>query len=172
MGHASQKLLTALQRQLQMFPIQRVLPSKSLENIHGGGMVSRLLPELSVAGVRTFKDLIAWQLAVDLRRKIGPLCKRLLDARDFKLHGQVLDAARSAPRNIAEGFGRYKHKDFARFVRIGKASEVEILNHLQEAYESNYLTIEELDSLDHTARKAIRAANGLIRHLDSTPDDS
>lgn len=100
------------------------------------------------------------------------LCKRLLDSKDFKLHEQVRDAARSAPRNIAEGFGRYKHKDFARFVRMGKASEVEILNHLQEAYESNYLIKEELDLLDHAARKAIKAANGLIRHLDSTPDDS
>jgi four helix bundle protein len=155
-----------------MFPIPRAVPSESLGNIQEGGMVSRLLAGLSVGGVQTFKDLIAWQLAIELRGKLRPLCKRLLHSKDFRLHEQVRDAARSAPRNIAEGFGRYKHKDFARFVRIGKASEVEILNHLQEAYESNYLTIEELDSLDHAARKAIKAANGLIRYLDSTPDDN
>jgi four helix bundle protein len=43
----------------------------------------------------------------------------------LQLHGQVREAARSAPRNIAGGFGRFKHADFARFVRIAKSSEVE-----------------------------------------------
>jgi four helix bundle protein len=123
-----------------------------------------------MAGARTFKDLVPWKLAIDLRRQVRPLCRRLLESRDFKLHEQVREAARSGPRNIAEGFARYKHRDFARFVRIGKASEVELLNHLQEAYDSSYLTEKELDSLDHSARKAIKAANGLIRYLDTTPD--
>ena len=123
-----------------------------------------------MAGARTFEDLIAWRLAAELRRKVRPLCRRLFESKDFKLHEQVREAARSGPRNIAEGFARYKHRDFARFVRIGKASEVELLNHLQEAFDSNHLSVEELDSLDHAARKAIRAANGLIKYLDATPD--
>jgi four helix bundle protein len=123
-----------------------------------------------MAGARTFEDLVAWKLAVALRGEVQPLCNRLANSKDFRLHGQVLEAARSAPRNIAEGFARYKHRDFARFVRIGKASEVELLNHLQEAHQSNYLSNEELDALDHSARKAIKAANGLIRYLESTPD--
>ena len=124
-----------------------------------------------MAGLKTFKDLVAWKVAVALRREVQPLCMRLLNAKDFRLHEQVREAARSAPRNIAEGFGRYKHKDFARLVRIGKASEVELLNHLHEAYESKYLSTDELDALDHSARKAIKAANGLIRYLESTPDN-
>ena len=131
---------------------------------------SLIAPCPVVAGVRTFKELGAWKLAIALRRQVRPLCRRLEAARDFKLFGQIRDAARSAPRNIAEGFGRYKHKDFARFVRIGKASEVELLNHLQEAYESNYLSDQEFDALDHSVRKTIKAANGLIRYLESTPD--
>jgi four helix bundle protein len=99
-----------------------------------------------------------------------PLCRRILRAKDFKLHGQIREAARSAPRNIAEGFGRYKHKDFARFVRIAKASEVELLNHFEEARDSGYLADAERHTLDHMAKKAIKAANGLIRYLESTPD--
>ena len=47
---------------------------------------------------------------------------------------------------------------------------MELLNHLQEAFDSRHLTEEELDLLDHSARKAIKAANGLIQYLDSTPD--
>jgi four helix bundle protein len=133
-----------------------------------GGFVIALCP--AMPGVTTFRDLVAWKLAIDVRRQVQPLCRRLRDARDFKLCEQIREAARSGPRNIAEGFGRFKHGDFARFVRIGKASEVELLNHLQEAHYSNHLSDEELDALDHSVRKAIRAANGLIRYLDSTPD--
>jgi four helix bundle protein len=86
------------------------------------------------------------------------------------LHDQIREAARSAPSNIAEGFGRFKHRDFARFVRIARSSEIELLNHLQEAFDEGYLTKEELASLEHSARKALKAANGLIRYLESTAD--
>jgi four helix bundle protein len=123
-----------------------------------------------VAGFRSFRDFGAWQLAYALRRAMLPLCRRILRAKDFKLHEQVREAARSAPRNIAEGFARYKHKDFARFVRIAKASEVELLNHLEEAGDAGYLSEVERRTLEHAAKKAIKAANGLIRYLESTPD--
>jgi four helix bundle protein len=66
--------------------------------------------------------------------------------------------------------GRFKHKDFARFVRISKASEVEMLDHLLEAFDSGYITQHERAELEHVTRKAIKAANGLIRYLESTPD--
>jgi hypothetical protein len=83
-------------------------------------------------------------------------------------------SARDGPnsRENAEGFARYKHKDFARCVRIAKGSEAELLNHFQEAFDDGYLTDSERRALEHAARKAIRAANGLIRYLDSTPDPS
>ena len=99
-----------------------------------------------------------------------PLCSRAFAARDFKFHEQVREAARSAPRNIAEGFGRYRHREFAQFVRIAKASEVELLNHIEEAFNSGYVSHAERHELEHAARKAIRVANGLIRHLESNPD--
>jgi four helix bundle protein len=49
--------------------------------------------------------------------------------RRFQYYDQLSDAARSAPCNIAEGFARYRHKEFAQFVRIAKGSEAEVLNH-------------------------------------------
>ena len=54
-----------------------------------------------MAGARAFEDLIAWRLAVELRRKVRPLCRRLFESKDFKLHEQVREAARSGPRNAA-----------------------------------------------------------------------
>ena len=123
-----------------------------------------------MAGFSSFRQFAAWQLAFQLRRTVIPLCLRIRAAKDFEFLRQVREAARSAPRNIAEGFGRFKHKDFAKFVRIAKASELELLNHFEEAELSGYLSQKERAELEHLARKAIKAANGLIRYLESTPD--
>jgi four helix bundle protein len=123
-----------------------------------------------VAGYRSHRDFAAWQRAYELRQALQPLLRSVLRARDFRLFTNTREAARTAMRNIGEGFGRFKHKDFARFVRISKASEVELLDHLLEAHHSVYIDAAELDALDHLTRKAIKAANGLIRYLETTPD--
>jgi four helix bundle protein len=123
-----------------------------------------------VGGFRSFTDFAAWQHAYALRRAVLPLCRRAIAARDYKLHDQVREAARSGPRNIAEGFGRYRHREFAQFVRIARGSELELLNHLQEAFDSGHLNDEEYRELEEMARKAIAAATGLIRYLESSPD--
>jgi four helix bundle protein len=47
----------------------------------------------------------------------------LKDFRDFAAWQRLDDAAASAPRNIAEGFGRVKPQVFAQFVSIAKGSE-------------------------------------------------
>ena len=62
------------------------------------------------------------------------------------------------------------YRDFARFARIAKASEIELLNHFIEAADSGHISIEERQALEHAAKKAIKAANGLIRYLESTSD--
>jgi four helix bundle protein len=123
-----------------------------------------------VAGFRDFRDFAAWQLARELKILAIQLCQRKAVARDFLFRNQLMDAAKSAPRNIAEGYGRFRHKEFAQFVRIAKASEAEVLNHIIDALDCGYLSTEEFPKFEHAARKALKAANGLIRYLESTPD--
>lgn len=121
-------------------------------------------------GVTRFEDLVAWKLANELKLLVYDLCRRPAVARDVRFRTQLQDSAASAPRNIAEGFGRFRHADFARFARIGKASEQEVLNHLRDARDRGYVREHELPAYEHAARKALKAVNGLIRHLESTPD--
>ena len=91
-------------------------------------------------------------------------------ARDFKFRDQLLDSARSAPRNIAEGFARYKHKEFAQFVRVAKGSLGEVLDHFIDAVDNGYLSPADFVEHEHACKKAFKAVNGLIRYLESTPD--
>lgn len=81
-------------------------------------------------------------------------------------------AARSGTRNIAEGCARYRHKEFAQFVRIAKGSLGEVLDHFIDAIDNGYMTPSEFAQHEHACKKALKAVNGLIRYLESTPDSA
>lgn len=77
-------------------------------------------------------------------------------ARDFKFRDQLLDSARSALRNIAEGFARYKHKEFAQFVRVAKGSLGEVLDPFIDAVDNGYLSPPTSSNTNTLARKHSR----------------
>jgi len=73
-------------------------------------------------GARHFTELVVWQLADDLREFVHDLLRDGSAAKDWKFADQLRDASDGVCRNIAEGFGRYSHPDFARFLTIAKSS--------------------------------------------------
>ena len=115
------------------------------------------------------RDLRARQLADGVRRRIIELCARPDVKRDFKFCDQADRAAESACRNIAEGFARYKHPDFARFVTISLGSLGELLDSLDEALTKRYINKAEFEDLDRDIKTAKSSANGLRRYLQNTP---
>ena len=121
-----------------------------------------------MAGWKHFQDIVAWQLARELKIRIDSYLNRPEFKRRLRFSDQLSDSARSGPANIAEGFGRHGNKEFARFVRIAKASEAEVLNHLIDAHDQALLTDEEFREAEHAANKAMKAAVGLIKHLETT----
>lgn len=123
-----------------------------------------------MAGWKDFREIAAWRYARDLKIRIDEFLERPNVRRKYKLHDQLYDAVRSAPCNIAEGFGKFGNKEFARYARIAKASEVEVLNHLIDLRDQRLISEDELMLSEHAARKALKAVVGLIRHLESTPD--
>src|SRR5262245_48184631 len=73
---------------------------------------------LVVAGVNRYQDLVAWQLANELKKKIYVLVDSTSARDDHRFAEQIKDSAASAPRNLSEGFGCYRHPEFARYTRI------------------------------------------------------
>jgi four helix bundle protein len=69
-----------------------------------------------VRGVDRFEDLVVWQRADELRREVLEFTSTGPPSRDFKFRDQIRDAASSAARNTAEGFGRFRPLEFARFL--------------------------------------------------------
>lgn len=123
-----------------------------------------------MAGFRDFREMAAWRLSREVKLLAYALLAKPEVARDFKFRDQLRDAARSAPRNIAEGFARYKHKEFAQFARIATGSLGEVLDHFIDAVDNGYLSPAEFAEHEHACKKALKAVNGLIHYLESTPD--
>jgi four helix bundle protein len=123
-----------------------------------------------MAGWKDFTEIAAWQHARALKLQVDALLRKPEIAEQFKFRSQISDAARSGPRNIAEGFARFSNRDFARFVRMAKASEAEVINHLIDAFDQRLITEDELINTRHLARRAMGAAIGLIRHLETTAE--
>ena len=105
-------------------------------------------------GAHHFEELDAWKLANELKLRVYQLIDRPAVARDFKFRDQITDSAASAPRNIAEGFGRYEPLDFRQFLRIANASLYETSNHLRDGVDRRHFTGKEIVELQLLANRA------------------
>jgi hypothetical protein len=96
-----------------------------------------------------FSELVCWQLARDLRNEV------------FRLS--------SAASNIAEGFGRRSHRDFAHFLDMSRASVNEIANRLGESAERRYLDEDEIATALNLVVRTRSATSRLMAYLLTTP---
>ena len=113
-------------------------------------------------GVRDFRDLICWQLSHQLKCEVFDWTETGPASRDFKYRDQIRDSSASAPRNIAEGFGRFRARDSARFYEIARASLVETQNHLIDGRDRGCLDDNLYFRLMNLARAAKKATTNLM----------
>src|SRR6187399_2697584 len=118
---------------------------------------------------RHHRELEAWQLAHQVRVRMMELASRPQVARNFDFVNQTETAARSACRNIAEGFWRYQHPQFAQFLNIAKASLGELLDSVDEALARNYVTPQEYESLNKLVSSALASTTSLHRYVSTMP---
>ena len=118
-----------------------------------------------MAGVRHFRELTCWQLARELKVAIYAICENPAVKADFRFYADVRAAAASAPSNIAEGFSRRTHAEFARFLDIARGSIAECQNHLVDAVDRHYVSPERCEELTVLANRAAGAIAGLQRYL-------
>lgn len=114
---------------------------------------------------KDFTDLIAWQGADALERFAMEMIKRPAVCRDADFCRQTSDAASSAPRNIAEGHGRFAPIQFANFLRIAIASEQETRNQIIKGWQRGALTDAEKREGLILSKRALAAAIHLRSYL-------
>lgn len=95
----------------------------------------------------SFEKLKVWQKSRTLAVQVYKLTKLFPKEERFGLVSQMRRSAASISSNIAEGSGRHKPKDKARFTEIAFGSALELLNQsilsfdLEYIEEKNYLLI-------------------------------
>ena len=115
------------------------------------------------------RELEVWQLCDALRSRWIELTKREGLSRDFDFRDQTNRAARSACRNVAEGFWKFDHTEFARYLNIVKGSVGELFDSADEALQKGFISKQEYESLNAQTDTVMRATNGLREYLLSTP---
>jgi four helix bundle protein len=116
-------------------------------------------------GAKTFEELRAWQHAAELSDRIVAICATPALQQNVKFRDQLLDAAESAPRLIAEGFARWSHREFARYLRMahGEVQEVrsDLLALRRRGTIRTELATELLVLAEETAKKINRLRSSL-----------
>jgi len=117
---------------------------------------------------RRFSELIAWQLADQLRREGYRLTATGMASRDFAFRDDIRAAAASVANNTAEGFARYRPREFHRFLEIAKASLAETENHLDDGQSRGHFTVDDTRLARTLAKRTAVAQSRLMRYLRSS----
>jgi four helix bundle protein len=115
---------------------------------------------------RRFEELECWKLARELERRVYAFTATSPACKDLDYCRQIRKSSSSAPRNMAEGFGRFLPGDFAKFMRNALGSLNETRDHLGAGHEQGYLLTAEYVELRELASRATGASVRLAEYLE------
>jgi four helix bundle protein len=117
---------------------------------------------MSANSIVDFRDLEAWQAAMDLAVNAHELAAALPPVQKYEPRSQLRRAATSVPSNIAEGHATRSTRTFLRHVRIALGSLGEIRTLLELTVR---LKLRSSDQRSH-ARTRLDRAGQLVRGLE------
>jgi len=118
-----------------------------------------------MATFQKFEDIIAWQKARELTKRVYEATRGAAFSKDFGLSDQIRRSSVSIMANIAEGFGIRTNKDFANFLVIAHGSAAETQSHLYVALDQAYLTEAAFTELYGLLDEISRMTMTLCQHL-------
>jgi four helix bundle protein len=117
--------------------------------------------------VRTYRDLLVWQRAMDLVVIAYHLSKRLPKDELYGLTSQMRRAATSVPANIAEGQGRRYTTEFLNFLGIANGSLFELETHVLASQRLGFLNASDVNECLTIASETGKMLAGLRRSLEN-----
>ncbi len=114
---------------------------------------------------KSFTELEVWKKMRLLKIKIEKVANAFPSEEKFRLSDQIIRSVRSVNAAIAEGHGRYTFPDRIHFCIIGRGSLSETFNHLIDAYDCNFITIEILTEYKIEINEIEKILNGYINWL-------
>ena len=116
--------------------------------------------------ITRFEDLKCWQEARILVNMVYEAIRKSPEfQRDYRLVGQITDAAVSSMSNIAEGFSRRSNKEFVQFLFVSKSSATEVQSEGYVATDQEYISKDVFEKIYRQAEKVSRIDSGFITYL-------
>ena len=112
-----------------------------------------------------YKDLIAWQKAMDLVQAIYDATDDFPKREVYRVTDQIRRAAVSIPSNIAEGQAHFSNKEFLHFLRHSRGSLAEVESQILIAQHRRYLPDDQASELLKRADELSPILSGLISSL-------
>jgi four helix bundle protein len=114
-----------------------------------------------------FRDLIAWQKAVELVVDCYKITKRFPPTERYGLTSQLQRAAVSVPANIAEGKGRGFNGAYVNHLAIANGSLCELETHIEIAKQLGYLEIDQSEQLQQKIGEVGRLITALRKSVEA-----
>jgi four helix bundle protein len=114
-----------------------------------------------------FEHLELWKKARILKNEIIKEARSFPTEEKFRLTDQLIRSSRSFNALIAEGHGRFTYADQTHFCVQARGSLSETINHLIDALDETYITIEQLNYFKQKAKEVEKMTNGYISYLRS-----
>jgi four helix bundle protein len=118
-------------------------------------------------GIKSYSDLVAWQLAVELSLLAYEVTREFPDAERFGLTSQIRRASVSIASNIAEGYGRGTTSDYQRFLRIARGSVYEVETQMVIAARLGYLARDRFEEYETKSNECSRVLAGLLKSIEA-----
>ena len=117
-----------------------------------------------MAGVRTHQELVCWQLLDEIKTRIYRILGTPAVRQDYEYCRQIRRAIRSAAALIAEGFGRRRHAEFARYLELSLGELAETEERLRDGAQSGHIPVDEYRELWRLCYRAKRASSALLAY--------
>lgn len=118
-----------------------------------------------MSSVQSFEDLIVWQKARQLVKKIYELTKQPIFSKDYGLVDQIRRAAVSVLSNISEGFERGGKDELIYFLYIAKASCGEVRAQVYVALDQGYVINQDFRIISDECRAISRLIYNFIESV-------
>jgi four helix bundle protein len=116
-----------------------------------------------VVKINSFEDLLVWQKARILVRRMYLITSKFPREEKFGLIDQIRRAVVSVMANIAEGFSRYHLTETVMFYRTARGSLTEVKSHLFIALDLGYISRRDFEGLVVVIDEIGKMINGLIK---------
>jgi four helix bundle protein len=118
--------------------------------------------------IESFRDLVAWQRAMDLVVECYRVSRKFPSDERFSLTSQLRRAAVSVPSNIAEGKGRGFNRAYANHLTIASGSLCEVSTQMEIAQRLGFIDQRVFESVKGRIEEVGRLMTSLRKSVEST----